>query len=95
MAAILATAYAKGYISYRHELDTKSLVQARQEIERRVSLLRAKGDGGSQLFSGLPDKDQRLRTTEPWNECFGRRGRERRGADPAAAPPRDPGAILG
>lgn len=63
-AARLATAYASAYTGYRHELDTKSLVQARQEIERRMVELKAQGGVGSQLFANLSDKDERLRTTE-------------------------------
>jgi succinoglycan biosynthesis transport protein ExoP len=64
MAARLATAYAKAYTDYRHELDTKSLVEARQEIERRMTELKTEGDQRSQLYANLADKDQRLRTTE-------------------------------
>ncbi len=64
MATRLATAYANAYTDYRHELDTRSLVQAREEIERRMTELRAEGGQGSQLYTSLADKDQRLRTTE-------------------------------
>jgi polysaccharide biosynthesis transport protein len=64
LATQLATAYAKAYTDYRHELDTKSLVQAREEIERRMTELRVSGDQRSELYASLADKDQRLRTTE-------------------------------
>lgn len=64
MATRLATGYASAYTNYRHELDTKSLVQAREEIERRMAEMKAEGGQGSQLYANLADKDERLRTTE-------------------------------
>ena len=64
LAAKLATAYAKAYTNYRRQLDTMSFVQARKEIEKRISQLQASGDRGSQIYANLVEKDQQLRTSE-------------------------------
>jgi len=64
LAVKLATAYAKAYTDYRRELDTKSFVQARQEIDKRISQLRASGDQRSAIYASLVEKDEQLRTSE-------------------------------
>jgi polysaccharide biosynthesis transport protein len=64
LAPKLVTAYARAYTDYRRELDTSSLIQARQEIERRISELQASGDQHSDIYSSLVEKDQQLRTAE-------------------------------
>jgi polysaccharide biosynthesis transport protein len=64
LAVKLATAYAKAYTDYRRQLDTTSFIQARQEIEKRISQLRATGDQRSAIYASLVEKDQQLRTSE-------------------------------
>lgn len=64
LAARLATAYARQYTIYRHQLDTASIVSAARELERRLAELEASGDRHSALYASLVDKDQQLRTFE-------------------------------
>jgi tyrosine-protein kinase len=63
-AARLATAYARAYTSYRRILDNRSLISARNEIQRRLDELQASGDEKSALYASLSDKLQQLRTLE-------------------------------
>ena len=64
LAARLATLYASAYITYRAQLDTKALKQARQEVLGRMAALEASGDRGSALYTSLVDKEQQLATME-------------------------------
>ena len=64
LAVKLATAYAKAYTDYRRQLDTTSFIQARQEIDKRISQLRASGDQRSAIYASLVEKDEQLRTSE-------------------------------
>ena len=63
-AARLATAYARAYTNYRRALDTKALISARDEVQRRLDELKAAGQEGSALYASLSDKYQQLRTLE-------------------------------
>jgi capsular exopolysaccharide synthesis family protein len=64
LASRLATAYAKAYTSYRLEIDTRSLVRARSELQQRLTELQAEGRQGSAVYANLSEKDQQLRTME-------------------------------
>jgi len=64
IATRLASAYARAYTSFRHQLDTATLVTARQEVERRLAELKAARAVSSTLYASLVDKDQQLRTME-------------------------------
>jgi tyrosine-protein kinase len=63
-ATRLATAYARAYTNYRRALDTKALISARDEVQRRLDELKATGQERSDLYSSLSDKYQQLRTLE-------------------------------
>lgn len=63
-ASLLATAYARAYTAYRRELDTRSLVRARRQLEQRMDELERSGDRDSAMYAGLAEKDQQLRTLE-------------------------------
>ncbi len=60
----LATAYARAYTSYRQELETGAIVQARREAERRLTQLKASGQDESALYQSLLDKVALLSTAE-------------------------------
>jgi capsular exopolysaccharide synthesis family protein len=64
VAARLATSYARAYTGYRRQLDTNTLVRARNEIEQRMAELVASRQRGTSLYRDLADKDQQLRTME-------------------------------
>lgn len=64
IAIKLATAYAQAFISYRSELSTAALRQARSDLRRRLAELRAAGDTRTALYANLSDKEQELRTLE-------------------------------
>lgn len=64
IATRLASAYARTYTTYRHELDTANLVRARREVEKRLEELRTAGGVHSAPYANLLDKDQQLRTME-------------------------------
>ena len=63
-ASRLATAYARAYTNYRRALDTKSLISARDEVQRRLDELKAASQETSTLYASLADKYQQLRTLE-------------------------------
>lgn len=63
-AAILATAYARAYIAYRHQVDTAALVQAETQVEQRMQQLEADGGKSSPVYADLSSKDQQLKTLQ-------------------------------
>jgi capsular exopolysaccharide synthesis family protein len=63
-ASRLATAYARAYTNYRRGLDTRSLVSARDEVQRKLDALKASGQESSALYASLADKYQQLRELE-------------------------------
>ena len=60
----LATAYATAFSSYRLDLATKTLKEARVELESRAAALAAAGDRTSVLYRDVVQKAQQLRTME-------------------------------
>jgi capsular exopolysaccharide synthesis family protein len=63
-AAGLATAYARAFTEYRRRLDTESIVQARRQLEERLTELEKAGSTHSGLYRELARNDQELRTFE-------------------------------
>jgi succinoglycan biosynthesis transport protein ExoP len=64
VAGRLATSYARAYTGYRRQLETDTLVRARNEIEQRMAELKTSGQQSTSLYRDLADKDQQLRTME-------------------------------
>jgi tyrosine-protein kinase len=64
VAAKLATAYAQALAEYRLKLDTASLANARKDIERNLSRIRASEQTDTDLYRDLVRKAQELRTRE-------------------------------
>jgi capsular exopolysaccharide synthesis family protein len=63
-AAQLASAYARAYTAYRHELDTASLQRARRDVSARIDELRANNRANSALAGQLAELQQQLQTLE-------------------------------
>jgi Mrp family chromosome partitioning ATPase len=64
LAELLANAYAKAFTKYRGQLDSDAVRRARKEVQSRLQVLEASGDGASPLATSLRDKDQQLATLE-------------------------------
>ena len=64
IAPRLATAYAEAFTSYRSELDTATLKNARAELEATLKTLRKSGNQGTEVYRDLVAKAQDLRTME-------------------------------
>jgi Mrp family chromosome partitioning ATPase len=64
IAISLATAYARAFSRFRLELDTANFASARQDLERRLAVMRRQGTTGTALYSDLATKAQELRTLE-------------------------------
>lgn len=64
VAPRLATAYAEAFTSYRSELDTATLRNAREELEATLATLRRSGNQGTEVYRDLVAKAQDLRTME-------------------------------
>jgi Mrp family chromosome partitioning ATPase/capsular polysaccharide biosynthesis protein len=64
LAATLATAYAKAFTEYRAELDTRAIVNAREEVAAKLRALERAGRDQSQLYESLSDKEQELATLQ-------------------------------
>ncbi len=64
LAMVLATAYAKNYVSYRQQVDTSSLRRARAEVRSRIGELRQSLGTNGQLYASLVEKEQELATIE-------------------------------
>jgi succinoglycan biosynthesis transport protein ExoP len=58
----LATSFAQAYVTYRGELDTRSLTKARGDVADTLRQLRAQGREVSDLFTSLEEKQQQLQT---------------------------------
>ncbi len=64
LARRLADAYAREFTVYRRQLDTVSLVRARQSVQAKIAQLESSGDRHSALHGSLVDRDQQLATME-------------------------------
>ena len=64
VAAKLSAAYAQAYTSYRVELDTAALANARKDLERSLAALRRQGATNTELYRDISGKAQELRTME-------------------------------
>jgi polysaccharide biosynthesis transport protein len=63
-ATRLATAYARGYTTYKQSIDSASIVHARNEVQSRLRELRRAGRKGTPLYNDLLSRDQQLATLE-------------------------------
>jgi polysaccharide biosynthesis transport protein len=79
-AARLATEYARQFTRYRLELDTTPTRRAREQLQRRIQLLRRNGETDTALFSNLLGKEQELATFEALQTSKTYLVREARGA---------------
>jgi succinoglycan biosynthesis transport protein ExoP len=61
-AETLANSYADAYIAYRHRLDTKTTVQARKQVDRKIEELKAQGGPQAKAIPELTNKSERLGT---------------------------------
>lgn len=64
VAETLAETYATAYAQYRRQLDTASIVQARRDVERRLTQLKSLGGQNSAAYANLFEKDQQLSTLQ-------------------------------
>jgi Mrp family chromosome partitioning ATPase/capsular polysaccharide biosynthesis protein len=64
VAASLASAYARQFTIYRHEVEADTLKSARARIQREIEALQARGDGDSAAHEALLEKDQQLLAME-------------------------------
>jgi polysaccharide biosynthesis transport protein len=64
LPARLATEYARQYIRYRLELDTRELTAARKRTEAEIAALEASGDKGSPFYARLIEQLQQLEALE-------------------------------
>jgi polysaccharide biosynthesis transport protein len=56
----IATAYAQEFVSYRHELDTAELADARKSVQRRIDRLEAAGATDTTLYRTLVGSSETL-----------------------------------
>jgi capsular exopolysaccharide synthesis family protein len=64
LAVRLANAYAQAFTDYRKQLDTQSIEGARAQLVSRLQQLRQAGQEKTELYNGIVDKEQQLRTLE-------------------------------
>jgi succinoglycan biosynthesis transport protein ExoP len=64
IAERLATEYARQFIKYRLELDTRALKAQRTAVQQSIDDLEAAGERDSQLYANLVEKDNQLLTME-------------------------------
>ncbi len=63
-AELLATSFARAFVSYRSRLDTQALAKARSEVTSTLDRLKAEGRESSNLFTSLEEKEQQLQTLQ-------------------------------
>ena len=61
-AAMLATAYAKAFTAYKHELDTRAITQPLSNIEDEQAKLESEGEQDSAQYRDLESQRLRLQT---------------------------------
>jgi capsular exopolysaccharide synthesis family protein len=64
VAAALATAYAYAFTKYKLQMDTTSLIRARQELQKRLVELRRQGATDTTTYRELVQQSQNLQTLE-------------------------------
>lgn len=64
VAAKLATAYARAFIVFRHQLDTTQLKRAEAQVKTQLKELEAIGNTHSPLYLTLVQKEQQLQALE-------------------------------
>jgi Mrp family chromosome partitioning ATPase/capsular polysaccharide biosynthesis protein len=79
-ASQLATEYARQFTRYRLDLDTRPTRRAREQLQRRIRLLRRNGEADTALYSNLLGKEQELATFEALQTSKSYLVREARGA---------------
>lgn len=63
-AAVLASTYARQFVSFRRALDTRALGPVLDDVERRIAQLESSGDEDTPLFASLVEKREQLGTLE-------------------------------
>jgi polysaccharide biosynthesis transport protein len=64
IARRLATAYARAFTSYRHDLDTQEFARAQAAVQRRIESLETAGLKGSAVYRSLRQKERQLTSLE-------------------------------
>lgn len=64
IARRLASAYARAFTAYRHDLDTQELQRTREGVLNRIEQLESAGLSGSALYRGLVEKERELAAIE-------------------------------
>ncbi len=64
LARRLATAYARAFTRYRHELDTQAIGAALRQVRERIAELGQPDDRNATIYANLTDKEQQLKTME-------------------------------
>jgi Mrp family chromosome partitioning ATPase/capsular polysaccharide biosynthesis protein len=64
VAPRLATEYARQFTRYRSEIESASVVRAREEATKRINELEQNGQADTPLYASLVEKEQQLRTIE-------------------------------
>jgi Mrp family chromosome partitioning ATPase len=89
LAVELSNVYARQYLAYRRELDTKSLVEALRSVNRQLASLRASGlSVESSLYASLVQKQEQLRSAQTLQASNALLVREATGAGQVAPQPR-------
>jgi tyrosine-protein kinase len=64
IAARLVNAYTAAFVSYKLQLDTTAIKNARRQLNRQIAALRASGDRTSAEYRDLVNSEQQLHTME-------------------------------
>jgi succinoglycan biosynthesis transport protein ExoP len=84
----LANLYARKYIEFRRELDTKSIATAAAAIEKQIRRMRRDGLTSSQVYADLVGKQQQLSTAQTLQGSNALLVREASGAGQIAPQPK-------
>jgi|SRR5581483_1648695 len=94
VAARLATAWARAFTDYRHQLDTGAVKAALADVQQQMATLQAKGEARSALYANLANKQQQLKTLATLSTARAQVVREATGAETVEPRPKR-NAILG
>src|SRR5205814_5005511 len=64
IAALLATAYARQYVRYRHQLEIGSIESARKILQARIDRLQGTAEVSPSVLESLRSREQQLSTLE-------------------------------